>query len=48
MISNHTNISSTYKKPGFIQPAYSVNSVSVSSDKTSEPSHKFVFDVYIS
>ena len=48
MISNHTNISSTYKKPGFIQPAYSVNSVSVSSDFTSEPAHKFVFDVYIS
>ena len=48
MISNHTNTSSTYKKPGFIQPAYSVNSVSVSSDKTSEPSHRFVFDIYIS
>ena len=47
-ISRHQGTGSVYKQPGFIQPAYSINSVSAESDLTSEPSHKFVFDVYIS
>lgn len=36
-----------YKKPSFIQPAYSINGATTLSDKTAEPNHRFLFDVYI-
>ena len=36
-----------YKKPSFIQPAYSINGATTQSDKTGEPNHRFLFDVYV-
>ena len=36
-----------YKKPSFIQPAYSINGATTLSDKTAEPNHRFLFDVYL-
>ena len=42
-----TTQAQTYTRPSFIQPSYSVNGVSVSSDKTGEPSHRYIFDIYV-
>ena len=36
-----------YKKPSFIQPAYSINGATTQSDKTGEPNHRFLFDIYV-
>ena len=45
MITTYTY--QTYTRPAFIQPAYSVNGITVASNKTSEPNHRFVWDIYV-